>query len=74
MVQTKFICEQSRCDSLTISTNGNLVAIDIQKKYDCDVDPIESLSVDLTIKDAERLMDELHRIIIEIEKSKNNNL
>jgi hypothetical protein len=70
MVQTKFICEQSLCDSLTISTNGNLVAIDIQKKYDCDVDPIESLSVELTIEDAERLMDELHRVIIEIEKSK----
>jgi len=71
MTEIKFICEQSRCDSLTISTNGNLVAIDIQKKYDCDVDPIESLSVELTIKDAELLMDEIHRAIIKAEGGKN---
>jgi hypothetical protein len=70
MTEIKFFCEQSRCDSLTISTNGNLVAINIEKKYDCDVDPIESLSVDLTIEDAELLMDELHKVISQIEGGK----
>ena len=67
MTKTKFYCEQSSCDVLDVETNGNLIAIGIQKKFDYDIDPIDSLSVELTIKDAERLMDEIHNAIIKAE-------
>lgn len=67
MTITQFFCENN-LTKLAVFYFGDLLDITIYNEDN----PDDIRSVHITVKDAERLMDELHRVIIEIEKSKNN--
>ena len=66
MVQRKFICEMETSTYLDVEQNVNGLNITIT-----DDNIEESLVVQLTINDAELLMDEIHKTLIKIEGGKN---
>jgi hypothetical protein len=67
MVQRKFICECESLSYLDVEQNVNGLNITIT-----DDNIEENLTVQLSIKDAEELMDELHKVISQIERGKND--
>jgi len=69
MTQIKFYDEDDKSRFLEVGNNGSLIDFFIVKniKIDDGREDEECLVVELTIEDAERLMDELHRQIIKAE-------
>lgn len=62
MTITKFICETSG-NLLEINQFDNFIEISIDTKFKC------TYAVHLTIDDAEKLMDELHKFITLIDEN-----
>lgn len=72
MTKTKFYCEKGVSNLIIQPQKEKLISIAVENPEYCSVSGVPSIEyIYLTIKDAELLMDEIHRAIIKLEGGEN---